>query len=94
MSVNTAGTTPTSASVAVTPPAGTAAADFDSFQLAVCAGAATSGCPTVDCDAAKATSCELKDLTPGQAYTISATAVKAGVTSVVGQAASLRTPYP
>lgn len=94
MTVNSGDTTPTGTSVAITPPAGTSAADFDKFVVSVCPAGTTSGCPTTDCAPANVSACAITGLSPGQTYTVSATAVKGSVTSLVGASATVTTPYP
>lgn len=88
-------TAPTSAVVAVVPPAGTSASDYDEFVLETCRNTtAPPGCPTTRCPPANATACTITGLSPGLTYTVTATAVKGGATSMVGEAASFTTPHP
>lgn len=85
MFVNHGDTTRTGTTVAVIPPAGTVAADFDRFVITVCPGTAvTAGCPTVECAPADAAACAISMPAPGQTYAVAAAAVKGGVSTAVG----------
>lgn len=87
-------TTPTSAVVAVTPPAGTTAATFDKFVLSICPAPTTTGCPTQDCLPSSISDCSVTGLTSGQAYNVYVEAVKGTVKSVRGGPASFNARYP
>ena len=96
MTVNAATVTDTSASVTVTPPAGTSATDFDRFVVEVCPAGTTSDCPTTNCTPSAATACTVKvdGLTGGTSYSVRAAAVKGSATGLQSEAVQFTTRYP
>lgn len=91
-----ADTTPESATVAVTPPAG---ASLDKFVLTYCevgtgAGAGAGECPTVDCPAASAGACAIAGLKANAAYRVTAVGVKGRARTLVSAGLDLTAKYP
>lgn len=91
VSVNTAATTDTSASVAITPPAGTSAADYDRFVLSVCS--AGNCLPPTDCAPSNIAACAITGLSPGQTYDITAATVKGSSTGPASPLFTLTTQH-
>ena len=86
-------TTASSAVVAVTPPAGTAAATFDKFLLTACLAGTSTNCLARECLPANVAACSITGLSSGQAYTVFVEAVKGAAKSVRSGPASFTTRY-
>lgn len=83
-------TTASATAVAITPPAGTAATDFDKFVVTACA-VGGSCLAAIDCLPANVASCAVTGLSAGTVYSITAAAAKGTATGVSSVAVSVTT---
>lgn len=94
MTVNAADTTDSSSSVKVTPATGTQASDYDKFELTVCPGDTTTGCPVFDCLPGSLEACTVPLPSAGAQYSVTAVGVQGTKQSLASQPATFFARYP